>query len=1109
MTQVDPLVHLHRHSEYSFLDGVGTATHFAEEAKRLGQGYLSITDHGNLCGALLHVKACEEAGITPILGMEAYFRPQRSDWSANNGAYYHLVLLAKNLEGWQNLMRLHTESYMSGYGHKKPVIDFELLRMHGKGLIGSTSCVAGVVPKRIIEGDIDGARDVMEILRDTFEGHLFAEIQPHQVIFKPGDPCVQKLVNREIYNLANELSVPLVATADVHYPYKDWYETQDLLVMTNTGQTVATREKAHALGEDYMSGYPTCWLMSSQEMRELFALNHPELDSSIVDEAIGNTGVVASWIEQFEIDKSPKIPKAADTPEEAEAIVMGWAREGLERIGKSGDPIYEARLEHERNILRNAAIFDYFYIIGDLVRWAKGLNPDDKPPGRPIRVGACRGSAGGSLIAYTTRITAIDPVGHGLLFERFLNPDRKELPDIDIDFQHNRREECKEYLARKWGQERVANVAAFQMFGMASSLQSMAKVLQADFVETKAVTDKLQGAVKDADAATEDEGELHLEDLLPHSSALQEYAAKNPEVWKHALRLEGQVRTMGQHPAGVVITPGPSTESMPTMKARKDGHVVSAWSERASFPIMTTYGFLKIDALSTDGLTIQDYAADLIEKQTGEVIDFEDPRQFPVIVDPYAVETEVIEKFGAGRTLGVFQFESHGITGLLKDIKPDWLGDVIAANALYRPGPLDGGTTFQYGKRKNGQQPWSNVHPSLDPILDSTYGIIAYQEQVMAVASAIGGFSPAEADDVRKIMTKWHSNKDNTRRGEEKMRQMQDRFFEHATGPVGLAKKEAEQIWEWLKAFARYGFNKSHAGGYALQAYQDMWLKVHHPLAFYASLLTWEPKKTARVVRAALADGVDILPPDVNRSSRGFTIDNGAIRFGLTAIRDVGLTSVIEIERMRPFTDYADMMRKVNTTKVNAKVKLGLLEAGAFDEWGGRSQWMIATETLREPDPNHKRRYIYHQRAGDVIPGSLSQNEMAALEKLRIGFPLSTSAQSAKVSEDVKSKLLIHTVADLEGVQEGDTKIGEDNITIGGEVIEIREQKSKWGNDIAFVKTEYEGDEYQLLFQSRAWTQFRDQVEEGVTILAQGKMGDDKLIVNNMITMEQARAQLA
>jgi DNA polymerase-3 subunit alpha len=522
---------------------------------------------------------------------------------------------------------------------------------------------------------------------------------------------------------------------------------------------------------------------------------------------------------------------------------------------------------------------------------------------------------------------------------------------------------------------------------------------------------------------------------------------------------------------------------MPTMLARKGGKVVTAWSERQEFPIITTYGFLKIDALSTDGLTVQAYACELIRREHGRNIDFEDVKQFPVIADPRAVETEVIEAFGQGRTLGVFQFGKRGITKLLKDIQPDWLGDVVAANAMYRPGALDMGTTWLYAKRKRGDETWSYPVAEMAPILDPTYGIIAYQEQVIAVASLLGGYSKAEADLVRKSITKLHSTSTNERRGERQLAALYERYIAYGTGTLKLSKKALDEVWDWLKAFARYGFNKGHSSGYALQAYQDMWLKVHYPVEFYASLMTYEPKRLTSVIREATSVGVELLPPNVSKSTKSFDVDDAKIRFGLTSIHDVGTVAVKELVDNAPYSSYDDLVTRTVKRRVNSKVRRALLESGAFDSWGGRESWML--------DEN-----------GERVPADpLTWREKRELEQARLGYAL-TKKGDEMTQQDLISER-VSTQDEVEMGNEGDT------VTVGGTVTKVREFNTKKGDAMAHIELEHGFDSYKVTFFSRLWTPAREVMQEGEEVLVMGRLDEDsKVLAGSYTTVEELSREL-
>lgn len=1012
-------VHLHRHSEYSFLDGSGRANQYADLAAELGQPALALTDHGNLCGALHHIVACEAAGIKPIVGMEAYFRPDAKDHTPENKEYYHLVLLAKNEVGFRTLRRLSTQSYHEENFYYKPCVDWKMLEQEHEGLIASASCLSGFLPQMLMDGNELEAETYMKHMQKIFGDDFYFEIQPH-------DFDEQRQANGELISMAQKHSIPFIAAVDAHYPYKDWSTTHDVLVMINTGQSDSSRKEAEAKGDDYMAfSGDTFYLMHGDDLSDAFAKYH-SIPQDIIDESIKNAVDIAETIDHYQVSKHTKIPKAASSLMEAEAIVREWCEEGLERIGKKDDEDYRERMETELAVLRDKKVLDYFVIIGDLVRWAKANG---------IRVGKGRGSAAGSLVSYLCRITAIDPIGYGLLFERFLNPTRSELPDIDIDFQHDRRHEVKAYLGQRWGEEYVADIIAFQTFGMRAALQSAARVKDVPYEVVMAVTKTMDDG----------SGDLKLADMVEINEGLADFALKYPDVWEHALRIEGQVKSTSKHAAGVVITDKPIAEYMPTMRG-KDGSTVTQWSEKAEFPIITTYGFLKIDILGLDNLTIKDRALRLIEERTGDVIDFEDVNRFPEVADPYAADQAVIEAFGHRRNLGIFQFESSGISGLLADIKPTWIGDIIAANALYRPGPLEGGVAFEYGSRKNGHTPIVYWHAAVEPFLKETYGIMVYQEQIMQIVQALGDFTLAEADIVRKAMTKWQSTKlkDNTGRMEMQKLQLQ---FAEGCKKKGLTDAIAKDIWEKILQFSIYGFNKSHSAGYGLDAYFDQWLKMYHSLEMYSALMSEEELKVPQIIREAMGRGIKILPPDINESMGGFALVGNSIRFGFEGIKYVADAAIGEIMEKRPFKDLDDLEARCERRKVNARVKTSLTRCGAFDAWGLRDEW--------------------------------TEQEKSVAEKELLGYSLAGTDILQKHSGLIKEHC-------LEGPAFDKALDGEE-VKVGGEIVQVKEIVTKKGDPMAFVRLMFGPDQFEATFFPGQYAQFRHILSEGNAILVMGE----------------------
>lgn len=1004
------LVHLHRHSEYSLLDGLGTGQQYAERAAELGQTSMALTDHGSLAGILYHIQACEAVGIKPILGMEAYFKPNAKLHDNEHRKAYHMILLAQNLEGWHNLMRLSSKSYEEENFYYKPCIDYEMLSLYNDGLIATSSCLSGYFPQQYLGGKEDEATSFLENMLVTFGDRFYFEVQPHAYM-------EQQNLNSYLIGLAQEKNIPLIATVDAHYPRKDNQKTQRLLVRMNTSKKALNdKDDEEALGP-----YETNWLMSEGELLDTFREHHP-IPMELVQEAVAETVNLADRCDHIEMDRSPKIPKATSTPIEAERVLRGWCNEGLERIGKSSEQNYLDRLEEELGVMRKLGVLDYFVIVGDMVRWAKEQG---------IRVGPGRGSAGGSLVLYLSRVTAMDPIGYGLLFERFLNEYRTEIPDVDIDFQHNRRDEVKQYIVEKYGKDKVVDVAAFQSFGMKSAIKDVCRAMGIDYAIAESVSKELEGSFG-----------THLEDMRVMSPKVDRFARDFPEAWGHATLLEGQVKNLSKHPAAVIVTDRPAVELIPMMRS-KDDRMVTQYSERANAQLISPYGFLKIDMLVTDALTVQADTILQIEADHGIKIDFEDVKQFPVVESPLNSDPKVVERFVDGRNLGVFQFgASRGMLELLRAIKPTNLDHLIAANALYRPGTLTNGMAYQFANRKNGEE-WDLPHNVLEPFLGSTFGIITFQEQVMQVGVALGDFSPADSAVFLKIVAKGIAR---DIEGKKKMQTYYDKFAAGAS-KKGLSKVEIDRIWGAILQMSTYAFNRSHSAGYAVQGYQDKWLKYYYALQHYAALLTTETSKVPQIVREARQVGVKILPPDINVSGAGFTIDGNSIRYGLLAVKQIGDQAMNEIIAHRPYETFKGFCEVVAARKVNSRGKEYLLNCGAFDTLGERADWSMTDKSKAEKD--------------------------------MLGFSLSSRDQSAKQLEKIAPY-----IDDFEKLEEAQDKNGE--VQIGGEIVNVHQIKDKNKNDMAFVSLEYGGEEVAVTIFSSEYTRFRHMLNEGATVLVKG-----------------------
>lgn len=1046
------VVHLHRHSDFSLLDGIGTAELYAKRAAELGQEALALTDHGSLAGVLYHVEACEKVGVKPIVGMEAYFRPniQADRENRNTYGYFHLVLLAKNQEGFKNLMRLSSDSYSEDNFYQKPCVDWKLLRKFSNGLIASSSCLSGLLPRQFMSGDTAEAQKTLRIFQDIFGDDFYLETQPHDIE-------EQRKVNLELIGMANKFGIPVVAAIDAHYPMRGWHDTQDVSLMISTGSSLSKRKQDEEQGRDYMkfSG-DTFWLMSEEEIKDSYQKYHSDIPFDVVETMISNSVEIANRCEDFKYDKSRKIPKATDTPEEAEAIIRSWCEEGLERIGKSSDVGYTSRVEDELSVIKELGVTDYFVIVGSTVRWAKENG---------IRVGPGRGSAAGSLINYLIGITAIDPMGYGLLFERFLNKYRTELPDIDIDFQDDRRDEVKEYLKHHFGDEHVVEVSAFQSFGHKGVIQDVCRVLDIPYMDAKRVTDLIPPAPK---LFGKD-----LEDLEKDIPELKQFFEKYPEVRKHSLRLFGQMKGTSKHAAAVIVTDRPAHDLIPMMRS-KDGGMVTQWSERANGQLISPYGFLKIDCLSTDSLTIQDRTIKLIEERHGVKIDFEDPKQFPFIESPLAIEKNVIDSFAMGANIGIFQFGSAGVVGLIKGIVPENLEHLVAANALYRPGTLENKVAFQYAQRKNGAR-WKIPHESVKEILGGTYGFMIYQEQVMQIYRTLAkDATPEEAADFLKVVAKGVARDLD---GKKKLQKYKEKFVDGCI-EKGIPESSYEELWSQILQMTTYSFNKSHSAGYAVQAYQDMWLKTKYPLEFYTSLLTIETEKTSEIIKESKKFGIRILPPDINTSDIGFTIDGNSIRFGLMAIKNVGPSAAKEIIDNRPFESFEDLLRKVAKGKVNKKVKNALFSAGALDRFGARDSWVL--------DDDGETR----------ISNVLSVADKAGLEKEYTGFAISRK-------DDVER--FEHVISDT--IDDPETVDGEDGreVCVGGEIVTLKEILTKKNDKMAFATLSFKDHDFDLTIFPDQYTRYMRMLEQGNAILALGSWDKERrcVVVNNICTAEQ------
>jgi DNA polymerase III subunit alpha len=1008
---------LHKHCEWSLLDGVGTAEHGARRAAELGHPALAMTEHAVLSGVVHHMDACREVGIVPIVGVEAYYRERRitraevdarrkrgedvSEWFP----YYHMLLLAKNIKGWRSLKLLTSEAFRSGF-YRKPCIDDELLDRLSEGLFISTSCVSGFIPRAILREDDAAVKRHCEKLNRWVGDDWYWEIQPH-------DFDDLRVVNREVASQAPAYGHPVLVARDAHAPDETWIETQHVSVKMRTkGSMVSAPRNEGEPDEKYeMTVADTAYISSAEQTLEDFRRYHPRLDERVVREGVANTGWVAGQMVPWLMDRSPKLPRFRATEDESYAELRSLVWAGLIQLGHDGDERYVDAIEKELKIYRQRGVCSFFLIVEDLVRAMRQAGH---------KVGLGRGSAGGCVVAYALRITLINPINYELSFERFLNPDRAGLPDIDLDFTPVGAEAAKAYLKQKHGEDRVYDLISHGTLGPKAALSRVAMVYDVPHARRTALSKQIP-----------DEG--NLEDIRGDLPDIDRYAEDEPDAWRHAVRLQGSIGTISEHAAGVVMSGQPLDELIPVMKkSAKDDYMVTAFGEAADKPTISDLGFLKIDLLVIIALARQEYAEQLIGRVHDVDVDLD---KLPALEDPRAVDQATMDIFSHGRIRGLFQWDGFSnMASITKQIKPESIYHLAAANAGVRPGvsrQID-----EYVRRRHGAE-FEYWDPSVEPALAETYGLPLYQEQIMAVFEHLGGYSASESDTVRRIMGKYYRVKGDF--AAQMLGEHEERFVSNAAGVCRGGRPVAEQIWNYCGQSSEYLFNKSHADEYSLIAYGDAWLKTHHPDAFYASLLTFPPawvKKPPpkgqspnyyrrvfyeRTVREARSFGVDILPPDVNESDESFTINGSAVRFGMKGIKGLGPAMVADVLSNRPFSSLEDMGARLVACNKAGRNALGA--AGALDRFGARE--------------------------------NLTPDERAQNEEDRIGVALSSPDRLADVRDDLRR--LIHTQDEVESEPNGSA------LVVGGEIVSGREvpTKSKHGPALKLTVA-FDADEYQV-----------------------------------------------
>ncbi len=1029
-------VHLHNHSQYSLLDGACKLERLIAKSGEMGMPAIAMTDHGNIFGAVEFYELATKHGIKPIIGCEAYVAEgKHTDRRAKSA--YHLVLLATNAAGYKNLMKLTTKAYLDGF-YYKPRVDHELLAEHHDGLIALSACLQGQVNQALLREDPDRARDVAGRMREIFgPDNFFIELQDHGI---PDEARIR----RHLVDLAKRLDIPMVCTNDCHYIEKSHAAAHDALLCIQTGKNLSDQNRMRYECDQL-------YLKSPEEMTALF---------SETPDAISNTLRIAERCDlQLELGKF-HLP-VFTLPEgfaDSDAYLRHICHEGLGPRYDDASPEVIERLDYELEIIKKMGYGGYFLIVQDFIRYARE---------KGIPVGPGRGSAAGSLVAYTSGITNIDPMRYGLLFERFLNPERVTMPDIDIDFSDRGRGDVIDYVVERYGADSVAQIITFGTMAARAVLRDVGRVMGLTFAEVDKIAKMIPAEIG-----------ITLDKALKGSPDLQKAAKSEKSVARlleHAQVLEGLTRHASTHAAGVVIAPGPLTDYVPLFRTSRE-ETTTQFDMKAVEKI----GLLKIDFLGLRTLTVIEDALSMIKENRGVEVDVEDL----ALDDP-----EVFGLLGRGETVGVFQFESGGMREYLRKLKPDRFEDLIAMNALYRPGPLGSGMVEDYIERRHGEKKIRYPHPKLEPILKPTYGVIVYQEQVMQIASELAGYTLGGADLLRRAM------------GKKKVEEMQKqrKIFLDGAAERGVDRRKAEKVFQLMEYFAGYGFNKSHSAGYAYVAYQTAWLKTHYPVELMAANLSSEMSNSDRVLilmNDCRRMGTPVDPPDINSSGDAFRAVGDRIRFGLGAVKGVGHAAVASIvearEKREGFKDLYEFCREVDLSAVNRRTVDSLICAGALDALGGhRAQLQSALGSAI--DRAQKLRLEKERGQGSLFAGTeieqgpprlppvaeWPRDELLRLEKDTLGFFVSGHPLS-QYSRELRS-LTTTTAEGLDRVGDGD------NLTIGGIVLGVRRQLDRQGRTMARLSMEDFTGSFTCLVFARLYQDVAGMVEEDARLLISGR----------------------
>ena len=1077
--------HLHVHTEYSLLDGSNKIKEYVARVKQLGMNSAAITDHGVMYGVIDFYRAARAEGIKPILGCEVYVAPNsRFDKELTGGEdrYYHLVLLAENNTGYANLVKIVSKGFTEGY-YYKPRVDMEVLNQFHEGIIALSACLAGEVQRYIVKGLPDEARKAARKYEACFgKGNYFLELQDH------GIP-EQTLVNTELLKMSRELDIPLVATNDVHYTYAEDAEPHDILLCLQTGKKLADEDRMRYEGGQY-------FVKSEEEMKGLFPYAW---------EAVENTQVIADRCNveiTFGETKLPhyEVPEGYDSWTYLNKLCDDGLKErygdGNRPAGGTGQTLRE-RLDYELGVIKTMGYVDYFLIVWDFINYAKSNG---------IPVGPGRGSAAGSIVSYCLKITNIDPIRYDLLFERFLNPERVSMPDIDVDFCPNGRQAVIDYVSQKYGAEKVVQIVTFGTLAAKGVIRDVARVMDLPYALADSIAKMVPNELNiTLDLALEKNPEfrkLYQEDEQVHS------------LIDMCKRLEGLPRHTGMHAAGVVICPKAADEFVPLSRG-SDGSITTQFT-------MTTLeelGLLKMDFLGLRNLTVIRDAVNFIEETTGKHIDIDN-------IDYN--DPQVLASIGTGKTDGIFQLESPGMKNFMKELRPQSLEDIIAGISLYRPGPMD--FIPKYIKGKNSNEAVAYACPQLEPILKPTYGCIVYQEQVMQIVRSLGGYTMGRSDLVRRAMSK----KKQAVMEKERANFVYGNQEEGVPGCVskGISEEVATGIYDEMMDFAKYAFNKSHAACYAVVTLQTAWLKYYYPVEFMAALMTSvidNPKKLSEYILTSRSRGIELLPPDINEGHSGFAVSDGKIRYALTAIKSIGrpvIDGIVEERRLRgPFTNLKDFITRMADKDLNKRAIENFIKAGALDSLGGtRKQFMSVYVQIMDHITKDKKSNLAGQMSlFDIADdsqkeefdirmpevGEYTKDMLLAFEKEVLGIYL--SGHPLESYQQLWQRYITNTTNDFALDEETNTVRVEDqaDAVVGGLIADKTIKYTRNNQVMAFLNLEDLVGNVEIVVFPRDYEKYSTILNEDAKIFVKGRASveedkDGKLICEQIVSFEEA-----